>query len=100
MLLDSISEQDVTNAIPRMQGAGGADRDHAARFNCQGGGDGNHRGDLTDAAAQEGDRVSVDATDEKRPLCEPWQWVRHQIAGERLKSGALLAERGSNERWA
>ena len=100
MLQDAIGEQDVTNAIPRMQGAGGSNGDHAARFNCQGGGDGNHRRDLADAAAQEGDLVCVDATDEERPICESRKRVRHQVSGERLKSGALLAERGSDEGWA
>ena len=83
-----------------MQGAGGADRDYAAGLNCQGGGDGNHRGDLTHAAAQQGDGVCVDVADEQRTLYKSWQCVRHQISGERLKGGALLAERGSDERWA
>ena len=100
MLQDAISEQDVTNAIPRMQGAGGADRDHAARFNCQGGGDGNHRGDLTDAAAQQRDRMCVNATDEQCAIGKTWEWVCDQFGGECLEGGALLAERGSNQRWA
>jgi hypothetical protein len=100
MLQDTIGEQDVTNAIPRMQGAGGADRDHAAGLNRQGGGDGNHRSDLTDATAQESDRVCVNAADEQCTVGKSWEWVCNQIGGECLEGGALLTERGSNERWA
>jgi hypothetical protein len=64
MLQDAIGEQDVTDAIPRVQRAGRTDRDHAARLNYQGGGNGNNRGHLANAAAQQGDRVPVNVTDE------------------------------------
>jgi hypothetical protein len=58
-----------------MQGAGRADRDHAARFNGQGGGDGNYRGDLADAAAQQCDGMCVNATDEQCAIFKSWEWV-------------------------
>ena len=40
------------------------------------------------------------ATDEQCTLCKSWKGMRHQVGGERLEGGALLAECGSNERWA
>jgi hypothetical protein len=100
MLQNAIGEQDVANAIPRMQGAGGSNRDDAPRLNCQGDSDGNHRGDLADAAAQQRNWVSVDATDEQGAIGKTRKWVSDQIGGKRLKGGALFAERGGDERWA
>ena len=41
MLQDFVGKQDVADAIPRMKGARGTDRDHAAGVNCKGGSDRN-----------------------------------------------------------
>jgi hypothetical protein len=44
--------------------------------------------------------VCVNATDEQCTIGKTWEWVCDQIGGECLEGGALLAERGGNERWA
>ena len=83
-----------------MQGAGRADRDDTARLHSQGGGDGDDRGDLANAATQEGDWMCIDSADEQRAIGEARERERHQVTGKRLKGGALLAECGGDERGA
>jgi hypothetical protein len=64
MLQDAIGKQNVAHAIPSVQSACGSNGDHAARFDGQCGADSNDRGDLANAATQEGDWMCIDSADE------------------------------------